>query len=61
MSFGLFLGAFLGFSATFEGAEGAAAVAYAEEEEGLEELKAELGFGAEEGQSRDQWPGFPHL
>lgn len=59
MSLGLVLGAFLGFSAAFEGAAGAAV--WAEEEGSLEELEVELGFGAEEGQSRDQWPGFPHL
>lgn len=55
MSLGLVLGAFFGFSTAFEGAEGA------EEKGGLEELEVGLGFGAEEGQSRDQWPGFPHL
>lgn len=26
-----------------------------------ERLGLELGIGAEEGQSRDQWPGRPHL
>ena len=33
-----------------------------EERLGLElGLELELGIGAEEGQSRDQWPGRPHL
>lgn len=73
MSFGLVLGSFfLGFSGGAESERvdfGAFQVLVKEEEggweEGLEEeglgLGLGLGFVGEKGQSRDQWPGLPHL
>lgn len=66
MSFGLVLGGFLlGFSgAEASEAEGFVAVQVLVKEEGFEEglgLGLGLGFWGEKGQSRDQWPGLPHL
>lgn len=71
MSFGLVLGGFLlGFSGVEASeAEGFVAVqVLVKEEEGFEEglgsglgLGLGLGFWGEKGQSRDQWPGLPHL
>ena len=59
MSLGLVLGAFLGFSVDLA----TPVPVDLKEEEGL--VDSELGIGAEaeaeEGQSRDQWPGRPHL
>ena len=61
VSLGLVLGAFLGFSVDLA----TPVPVDLKEEEGL--VDSELGIGAEaeaeeeEGQSRDQWPGRPHL
>ena len=57
VSLGLVLGAFLGFSVDLA----TPVPVDLKEEEGLVDSELGIGAEAEEGQSRDQWPGRPHL